>query len=549
MGEFNSGKSTVINAILGKRYLKDGVVPTTNEITFLRYSETGANEQQLCEMHPDGQYVCYLPAPILKNMIIVDTPGTNVILQRQQRLTEEFVPRADLVLFVLSADRPFTESEVSFLRYTQQWKKKVVFVLNKADIYQNTDELEEALSFIKENASKLLNAETVALYPVSARSALEAKLSTSSIIGKNYAEKLVVDSDWTVSSFFELESYLFSFLDGSTSTGIERIKLKLGTPLGIAEQLLSACHKLTTEELQKAQMDSLFVNELLTGIEEYTWKMRTDSISWQRKLLSLINTTQERISKLVESTLRMSNIDVATSYLFKGEKSTFMPVTSIVRNDIIDPAVSEAKNVVSEYITWLQSSNAREAKSYTESFAKKWPLLVESLSQPQSGLEEVSESSIQVLRDFNAAAASKLFEQEIRELFLGAIGGLGAAGLSASLLTSVLQNTSEDLLALGLCSAGGYLAVSKFPARRAQLVEKVRRTADGLGRELEEAMQKDVMEAISNMEKYVNLVGKPYEEVMQSKVDRISDTLDELTEMQNKVKSLQREIQNLHVFR
>jgi hypothetical protein len=48
---------------------------------------------------------------------VVDTPGTNVILSRQQRLTEEYVPRADLVLFVLSADRPFTESEVSFLKY------------------------------------------------------------------------------------------------------------------------------------------------------------------------------------------------------------------------------------------------------------------------------------------------------------------------------------------------------------------------------------------------------------------------------------------------
>lgn len=45
-------------------------------------------------------------------MNLVDTPGTNVILQRQQRLTEEFVPRADLLFFVISADRPLTESEV-----------------------------------------------------------------------------------------------------------------------------------------------------------------------------------------------------------------------------------------------------------------------------------------------------------------------------------------------------------------------------------------------------------------------------------------------------
>lgn len=49
----------------------------------------------------------------LKQMNLVDTPGTNVILQRQQRLTEEFVPRADLILFVISADRPLTESEVT----------------------------------------------------------------------------------------------------------------------------------------------------------------------------------------------------------------------------------------------------------------------------------------------------------------------------------------------------------------------------------------------------------------------------------------------------
>lgn len=67
-GEFNSGKSTVINALLGRRYLKDGVVPTTNEITFLRYSELDSGEDQRCERHPDGQYICYLPASILKEV-------------------------------------------------------------------------------------------------------------------------------------------------------------------------------------------------------------------------------------------------------------------------------------------------------------------------------------------------------------------------------------------------------------------------------------------------------------------------------------------------
>lgn len=57
----------MINALLGERYLKEGVVPTTNEITFLQYTDLDI-EQQRCERHPDGQFICYLPAPILKEV-------------------------------------------------------------------------------------------------------------------------------------------------------------------------------------------------------------------------------------------------------------------------------------------------------------------------------------------------------------------------------------------------------------------------------------------------------------------------------------------------
>ena len=51
----------------------------------------------------DGYTIKYLPAELLRDLNIVDTPGTNVILERQQRLTEEYVPRADMVLFTMSA--------------------------------------------------------------------------------------------------------------------------------------------------------------------------------------------------------------------------------------------------------------------------------------------------------------------------------------------------------------------------------------------------------------------------------------------------------------
>ncbi|KAL0371316.1 UNVERIFIED_CONTAM: putative transmembrane GTPase FZO-like, chloroplastic [Sesamum angustifolium] len=529
VGEFNSGKSSVINAFLGQRYLRDGVVPTTNEITFLRYSESEFSAA---------------------TMIIVDTPGTNVILQRQQQLTEEFVPRADLLLFVMSADRPLTESEVAFLRYIQQWRKKVVFVLNKSDLYRNAEELDEAIGFIKENTRKMLNAEDVTLYPVSARSALEAKL-----LAFNGPEKQEQPSNTPylgANNFSHLEKYLYSFLDASTNNGIERIRLKLETPVKIAERLLSACQKLVREECQQAERDLVLVNDLLSSVKEHAMKMESESISWKRKILSLIDNVQGRAVKLAESTLQLSNLDLVTSYVLRGNKSFQMPVTSSLRDEVIDPAVAEAQKLLREYAMWLESNNARKGNMYKDSFEERWPSVVPSV-QSQSEASQVlrtkHELGITVIEDFSAAAASKLFDQEIREVLLGTFGGLGAAGLSASLLTSVLPTTLEDLLALGLCSAGGLLAISKFSARRQQVVSKVRRTADVLARQVEEAMQKDLQDATDSLNNFVTLIGKPYQETAQDRVNKLLGTLDELAAIQEQLETLQIEIQNLHVSR
>ena len=105
-----------------------------------RYDDSESQEGRL-EQRTDGMYVRYLPAPLLREVNIVDTPGTNVILDRQQRLTEEYVPRADLVLFVMSADRPFSESEVKFLEYIRQWKKKVWGVCGERELCVGGGEL------------------------------------------------------------------------------------------------------------------------------------------------------------------------------------------------------------------------------------------------------------------------------------------------------------------------------------------------------------------------------------------------------------------------
>ena len=109
-GEFNAGKSALINALLGQKVLAEGTTPTTSRVTLVKWGE------QAAEQVVDEKFSIYTyPLPLLKELNIVDTPGTNAIIRHHERLTDEFIPRSDLILFITSADHPLTESERQFL--------------------------------------------------------------------------------------------------------------------------------------------------------------------------------------------------------------------------------------------------------------------------------------------------------------------------------------------------------------------------------------------------------------------------------------------------
>lgn len=151
-------------------------------------------------------------------------------------------------------------------------------------------QLEEAISFIKDNVQKLLNTEDVILYPVSARSALEAKLTASSDVGKHNEGVSVSDRGphYRASSFYEFEKFLYTFLDGSTIPGMERMKLKLETPVAIADRIISACDTLVTQDCQYAKQDLAAVNNIVDSVNDFAMRMEAESLSWRRQILSLV---------------------------------------------------------------------------------------------------------------------------------------------------------------------------------------------------------------------------------------------------------------------
>lgn len=80
------------------------------------------------------------------------------------------------------------------------------------------------------------------------------------------------------------------------------------------------------------------------------------------------------------------------------------------------------------------------------------------------------------------------------------------------------------------------------------MIDKVRKSADALATELEEAMQKDLLETIDNIESFVKIVAQPYQDAAQQRVDRLLEIQHEISDVEEEIQKLNGEIQNLHVL-
>ena len=269
VGEFNAGKTAFLNALLGEKLLTEGVTPTTSHIHILRYGERFQQETTA-----DDILLLHLPVEWLRDINLVDTPGTNAVVQRHQEITEEFVPRSDLVLFVTSADRPFSESERTFLERIRQWSKKIVVVVNKIDLIEDPIDRGKILDFVRENGRALLGADPQ-IFPVSARQAIQAKTQA-----RNNGAHLQGDL-WQASQFAPLEQFMLQQLDDR-----ERLRLKLRNPLGVAANLVEK-YSLVSQERQTILKGDF---ETLDTIEEqlnaYADDMRRD-FAYQRSRVAV----------------------------------------------------------------------------------------------------------------------------------------------------------------------------------------------------------------------------------------------------------------------
>ena len=206
VGEVKAGKSSLLNALFGQEFAKVDVLPATDRVYIFRHGE----EEKSVEISPQLTER-YLPIPFLRDFNVVDTPGTNTMVAEHQTITESFVPRADLVLFVFSVVNPWSQSAWDLLNFVQKkWLKNVVFVLQQADLRESS-EIEVIHRHLQDTAMQKLGF-APPVFAVSARQALLARTT-----GRD--KELL----WRESGFGPLEDQINRMV---TESGVRMLKLQ-----------------------------------------------------------------------------------------------------------------------------------------------------------------------------------------------------------------------------------------------------------------------------------------------------------------------------------
>jgi ribosome biogenesis GTPase A len=261
-GEYNSGKSSFVNALCGKRILKYGPTPSANRITLLTHGDEVSSEEV-----DDHQCRMTCPLEALKDITIVNTPGTNSIIAEHQLITEGFIHRSELVLFITSADHPFTESERVFLQLLKgKWDRKILFLLNKIDL-KTEEEQNEIITFIEKNFYRLFGYEPK-IISMSAKDAYLAKTSgDEELLQKSNIEKV--------------EQFIFEKLDYDT-----KLDFKILSPLkylanvfddlnGVLSEKVSHCNN----EIKSVEMFEKRLSNKKQDMTDYINKYKTDTQS------------------------------------------------------------------------------------------------------------------------------------------------------------------------------------------------------------------------------------------------------------------------------
>jgi small GTP-binding protein len=500
VGEFNSGKSAFINALAGTRVMEEGVTPTTAQVTPLR----------------------------LDDVKIVDTPGTNAVIREHEQITSGFVPRADLVLFVTSADRPFTETERAFLEQIRDWGKKVVVIINKIDILAGEKELGEVRSYVADNARRLLGV-TPEIFPVSAKGAFRAKTGEPQL--------------WSASGFEAPERYIRTTLDSAA-----RMKLKLQNPLGVGAALIDRYTAVTRERLAALQSDFTLLDDVESQLAGFERDMARDLEGRMASVDNVLLEMERRGHDYFDDTMRIGRV---MDLLNRSR------VQEGFERQVVADAPQQIEKRVNDLIDWLVDADFRQWQAITRHLSDRRREFRDRLvgrgdeeSRPfhderRRMVETVGRAAQTVVETYDRRReASALADDARNAVATAAAAGAGALGLG-TLVAVAASTAAADITGIVLASVIAALGFFVIPAKRkqakAQMRDKIANVRTRLSVALRTQFEGEIGRTTGRMRESI----APYSRFIQAEGTRLRETETRLAQLKTDLETVRRQVDSL----
>ena len=523
VGEFNAGKSAFINALIGESVLREGVTPTTAVITRLRWAAS------LIERREGAMLEVGYPLELLRDVAIVDTPGTNAILREHEEITSHFVPRADLVLFVTSADRPFTETERAFMQRIREWGKKVVVVLNKVDLL-SAGQVDEQVEFVRAGVERLLGFRPT-VFPVSARQALLARAAASDA-ADGAARR--------ASGFDALEEFVNATLDERG-----RLALKLSSPLGIAERVARTFVMAAEEKLALLAADLKLVESIDLQLAAYRDDMRRDFGLRLEEVENIINEMILRGLDYLDATLRFGR--VVDLFRQKVLREEFERV-------VVGETPERIDRVAHDLIDWMVDQDLRLWRSVTEQVERRRGASVDGPAERLAGsfeydrralLGSLGQTARGVLQRHDHQLEASQLAASVRDAVTQAtLLEAGAVGLGAVTM-ALVGSAAADVTGLFAASVLAGVGLWLLPRKRRQAKAEFRTRTEALRGRLLTALRDEFQRELERSIQRIRDALAPYDRFVRGERERTDAFVNSLQAELAEVAALRSRIETI----
>ena len=522
VGEFNAGKSAFINALVGSKVVAEGVTPTTAQINVLQYGDSVDRRVKEANLH-----VITAPVPLLREIHIVDTPGTNAIIREHEAITSDFVPRSDLVLFVTSADRPFTETERAFLEQVRGWGKKVVIVINKVDILENEREVDAVRTFVADSARALLGFNPE-IFPVSAKLALRGKQGDAQA--------------WSASGFDALERYIATTLDAPG-----RVHLKLLNPLGVGASLTERHASFVKERVSLLKEDFETLDEVERQLSVYQHDLSRDFEFRMSDIDRILLEMEKRGQAYFDETMRIGRV---MDLLNRSR------VQQGFEQQVIADAPQQIDRKVTELVDWLVDADLRQWQRVTGHLADRRRKYRERIVGEESGgaqfhydrtrlIDAVNRESQKVVDSYDRRKEAQELADGARNA-VAAAAAVGAGALTLGTVVTIAASTAAaDVTGIILASVLAAIGFFILPAKREKAKEEMRRKIADVRERLSNALREQFKREIDRSGERIREGIAPYSRFIRAEGDKLKVVEQELKEIGNELASLRARVERV----